>query len=161
TPAMSVADFIWLGPNPTEIEAAFLREQKSALQLLIDAPTARLERCFVEHLDCCNYRLDAWQTGLFAQRLQVQRSSDGAPEARREAIFLGVFGVEKSVKKRQKVFQNPERHPNRLPPAQSKPNPGEDEVVGASKTRARGLKQGGFVHAPSINHAGAAALLRN
>ena len=32
-----------------------------------------LERALVEHLDCCQYRLDAWETGLFAQRLQAQR----------------------------------------------------------------------------------------
>jgi hypothetical protein len=97
TPAVSVADLIWLGPNPAEVEAAFLREQKTALQLLIDAPTARLERCFVEHLDCCHYRLDAWQTGLFAQRLQAQRNSSGAPEARVAGIYLGAYGWVESV----------------------------------------------------------------
>lgn len=33
-------------------------------------PTARLERLFVEHLDLCTYRLDAWQTACFYRRLQ-------------------------------------------------------------------------------------------
>jgi len=161
TPTVSVADFIWLGPNPTEIEAAFLREQKSALQLLIDTPTARLERCFVEHLDCCNYRLDAWQTGLFAQRLQTERSSGGAPEARKQGIFLGAYGWVESVKQTPKVFLSRDSIPISLRPVDSNPILEEDEVVGDSSTRARGLKQGGFVHAPSINHASAAALLRN
>jgi len=161
TPNVSVADFIWLGPDPTEVEAAFLREQKSALQLLIDSPTARLERCFVEHLDCCNYRLDAWQTGLFAERLQAQRSSSGAPENRRQGIYLGAYGWVESVRPTPKVFLTHDSIPLSLRPADSNPILEEDEVVGTSRTRARGLKQGGFVHAPSISHAGAAALLRN
>ncbi|HEY3578957.1 MAG TPA: hypothetical protein VGK82_00365 [Pyrinomonadaceae bacterium] len=162
TPAVTVADFIWLGPNPTEVEAAYLREQKTALQLLIDTPTARLERCFVEHLDCCNYRLDAWQTGLFAQRLQSERSSGKAPEARKQGIYLGAYGWVEGVKPAPKVFLSADSIPASLRPADSNPILEEDEVVvGASRTRARGLKQGGFTHAPSINHAAAAALLRN
>src|SRR4030095_6712556 len=60
TPSLSVADWIWHGPDPHEVEASFLREQRAALLNLVDTPTARLERCLVEHLDCCNYRLDAW-----------------------------------------------------------------------------------------------------
>ena len=161
TPAMTVADLIWLGPSPTAVEAAFLREQKTALQLLIDTPTARLERCFVEHLDCCNYRLDAWQTGLFAQRLQTERSSGGAPEARKRGIFLGAYGWVETVKQTPKVFLSSESIPASLRPADANPILEEDEVAGASRSRAPGLKQGGFVHAPSINHASAAALLRN
>ncbi|HEU4388231.1 MAG TPA: hypothetical protein VFV34_10570 [Blastocatellia bacterium] len=161
TPAQTVADFIWLGPNPTEVEAAFLREQKAALQLMVDTPTARLERCFVEHLDCCSYRLDAWQTGLFAQRLQVQRNSGGVQEGRRRGIYLGAYGWVESVKPTPKVFLSRDSIPPSLRPVDSNPILEEDEVVGTSRTRARGLKQGGFVHAPSISHAGAAALLRN
>ena len=161
TPTVSVADFIWLGPNPTEIEAAFLREQKSALQLLIDTPTARLERCFVEHLDCLNYRLDAWQTGLFAQRLQAQRRSSGAPDARERGIYLGAYGWVESVKPIPKVFLSPDSIPASLRPTDGNPILEEDQVTGAPSAAGNGLKQGGFVHAPSINHAGAAALLRN
>lgn len=161
TPNVSVADFIWTGPNPTEIEAAFLREQKSALQLLIDTPTARLERCFVEHLDCLNYRLDAWQTGLFAQRLQTQRGSSGSPDARRRGIYLGAYGWVESVKPIPKVFIPADSIPESLRPADANPILEEDAVAGPSIAGAGGLKQGGFVHAPSINHAGAAALLRN
>ncbi len=161
TPAVSVADFIWLGQNPTETEAAFLREQKSALQLLIDAPTARLERCLVEHLDCLNYRLDAWQTGLFAQRLQAQRLSGGGPDARRRGIYVGAYGWVESVKPTPKVFLSPDSIPASLRPADANPILEEDQVAGAATTAAGGLKQGGFIHAPSINHAAAAALLRN
>ena len=37
-----------------------LEAMLEALEILKDTPTARLERCLVEHLDCCHYRLDAW-----------------------------------------------------------------------------------------------------
>jgi predicted nucleic acid-binding Zn-ribbon protein len=161
TPSVSVADFIWLGPDPAEVEGAFLKDQKAALQLLVDTPTARLERTFVEHLDCCNYRLDAWQTGLFAQRLQAQRQSGGSPDARRQGIYLGAYGWVESVRPTPKVFLNRDTIPASLRPVDSNPILEEDEVVGGSSVRQRGAKRGGFVHAPSINHAGAAALLRN
>src|SRR5207302_4255821 len=74
-PNTTVADWIWNGPPPAEVEGSFLRQQKTALENLAGASTASLERCLVEHLDCCSYRLDAWQTGLFTQRLQAQRGS--------------------------------------------------------------------------------------
>src|SRR4029079_1437262 len=88
----SVADFIWTVPDTGEAEAAFLREQKAALLILAEATTARLERCLVEHIHCCNYRLDAWQTGLFAQRLHAHRDFDPMTDGRQQGIYLGAFG---------------------------------------------------------------------
>jgi hypothetical protein len=38
TPQVSVANWLWNGPDPTAVEASFLKEQKSALALL--APDA-------------------------------------------------------------------------------------------------------------------------
>ena len=159
-PSTTVADWIWQGPSPTEAEAAFLREQKAALTNLIKTPTARLERCFVEHLDCCNYRLDAWQTGLFAQRLQSQR---GFGQDRRTGIYLGAFGWVENLIPAVKTFVNPETLPPTLRPADSHPILEEDDVMTSlsARTRVPGSRQGGFVHAPSLNHASAAALLRN
>jgi hypothetical protein len=160
SPATMVADWIWAGPDPAEIEAAFLREQKAALPILAATPTARLERCFVEHLDCCNYRLDAWQTGLFNQRLQSQRRSGGREGERRMGIYLGAFGWVEDLKPVQKTFINPETLPPLLRPADSNPVIEEDAVPGPVSSSG-GSRQGGFVHAPSLNHAAAAALLRN
>jgi hypothetical protein len=162
TPAMSIGDWLWLGPSTAEAEAAYLKEQRTALLNLIDTPTARLERCFVEHLDCCNYRLDAWQMGLFAQRLQAQRSSS-QPENRKTGIHLGAYGWVESVRPSAKVFLSRDSIPASLRPVDSHPILEEDEVIVASTSRNRvpGMRQGGFVHAPSLNHAAAAALLRN
>jgi hypothetical protein len=161
SPATSVADWIWLGPDPVEIEAAFLREQKSALPILANASTAKLERCFIEHLDCCNYRLDAWQTGLFAQRLQAQRESGRQNTERQMGIYLGAFGWVENLKPLSKTFLNPENLPSSLRPKDSHPVIEEDDVLISGITSRSGSRQGGFVHTPSLNHASAAALLRN
>ncbi|MGI8732066.1 MAG: hypothetical protein ACR2LM_02045 [Pyrinomonadaceae bacterium] len=159
-PSTTVADWIWQGPSPTEVEAAFLREQKAALTNLVKTPTARLERCFIEHLDCCNYRLDAWQTGMFAQRLQSQR---GSGQGRQKGIYLGAFGWVENLSPGVKKFLSPESLPTSLRPADTQPILEEDDVMASlsARTRVVGSRQGGFVHAPSLNHAAAAALLRN
>jgi len=159
-PSMSVADLIWQAPSSSEAEAAFLKEQKAALANLIQTPTARLERCFIEHLDCCSYRLDAWQTGLFAQRLQAQRES---AEGRRTGIYLGAFGWVENLAPTVKTFVNRETLPTTLRPTDRHPILEEDDVMTplSARTRVPGSRQGGFVHAPSLNHAAAAALLRN
>ncbi|MGI9069300.1 MAG: hypothetical protein ACR2HX_23230 [Pyrinomonadaceae bacterium] len=160
TPSLSVADWIWHGPNPTEVEASFLREQKNALLTLVDTPTARLERCLIEHIDCCNYRLDAWQTGLFTQRLLAQRGSGGQAGERQTGIHLGAYGWVENVKPSSKVFLSQDSLPASLRPADQHPVLEEDDVIASSQLPPNS-RQGGFVHAPSLNHAAAAALLRN
>lgn len=161
TPTVSVADWIWHGPDPTEIEASFLREQRKALAVLADTSTAQLERCLVEHIDCCNYRLDAWQTGLFTQRLLAQRNSGGQGQNRHLGIHLGAYGWVENVTQSAKVFLSADSLPPKLRPSDSSPILEEDDVIVSSDRRISGSKQGGFVHAPSLNHAAAAALLRN
>ena len=154
-PTTSVADWIWAGPKPDEVEAAFAQDQRRALALLASASTARLERAFVEHLDCCNYRLDAWQTGLFAQRLASQRA--GRPRG----IHLGAFGWVENLKPTAKVFIDRQQLSPLLQPTDQNPVLEEDEAVRSADPQHSSGSQGGFVHAPSIGHASAAALLRN
>ena len=55
-------------------EVKNLKDTVDALKVLQDTPTARLERLLVEHLDCCNYRIDVWKTGLVNVKLSQQRS---------------------------------------------------------------------------------------
>ncbi len=160
-PSTSVADWLWRDPQPAEVEASFLREQKAALLLLAQTPTARLERCLVEHLDCCSYRLDAWQTGLFAQRLQAQRISGGEPNDRQTGVHIGAFGWVENVSPAVKVFLSPEALPLSLRPKDTHPVLEEDDVITSGENQRVGSRQGGFVHTPSLNHASAAALLRN
>lgn len=140
-----VADYL-LTTGRNEADAAFLKEMKESLAKLADLPTARLERCFTEHLDTCTYRLDAWQTALFNQRLQKQRLAPDGTIAK--GIFLGAYGCVFDVRPAAKRTLVRERLPSRLQPTDNKPL---YEYV----------DNGGFVHAPSINQAIAAAVLRS
>lgn len=146
--AMAVAEYLLTAGN-NEDEAAFLNKIKESLQFLADKPTANLERCFTEHLDTCTYRLDAWESALFHQRLQKQRqviNADGQQQ-RREGVYLGAYGWLENIRpdnKRRVVRDLPES----LRPLNNEP---VHEYA----------DNGGFVHAPSINHASAATVLRN
>ena len=71
----TLADYVLspavLGVAP---ETEPLNEVITALNVLAGSPTARLERVFAEHVDCCSYRLDAWKTGLATARLSEMRA---------------------------------------------------------------------------------------
>ncbi len=133
-----------------EEEAAFLTRVKAALKSLADLPTARLERLLTEHIDTCTYRLDSWQTGMFDVRLRRQRAGAGAePETQRKSgIYLGAFGWVENLRPSARVAVSREEVPAKLLPA-----------AGEALYEERG--SGGFIHAPSLNHASAAAVLRS
>ena len=127
-----------------------VNEQRAALDRLRGLPTARLERALVEHLDTLSYRLDAWETSLFARRLEQQRRMHEPVAQRSMGVYLGAYGYLENVRPDDAV---------RVPVAAPVP----DDVVpqGASAVLYRQAGNGGYVHAPSLNHATAAALLRN
>ncbi|HKH59797.1 MAG TPA: hypothetical protein VKA49_03145 [Flavitalea sp.] len=130
-------------------EAAFLNEMKAAIEFLANKPTARLERCFIEHMDTCTYRLDAWQSGLFSQRLLKQRriQSDEERPQRRKGIYLGAYGWVENLRPSPKRIVSPDSIPEKLRPSNGPLFEYADN--------------GGFVHTPSLNHAAAAAVLRS
>ncbi len=127
----------------------FLNQAKDALQSLSSLPTARLERLFAEHIDTLNYRLDSWQTALFERRLRQQRELNSESPKRRTGVYLGSYGYLENVRaartRRQKLS--------------------EDVLPVSMREGVENLylnpKNGGYVHAPSLNHATAAAILRN
>jgi hypothetical protein len=127
-------------PQFSEEEARFLQKQIDALGVLRGMPTAQLERALAEHVDTLTYRLDAWQTSLFARRLHRRRRLDEPPEQRRTGLYLGAYGY------LEHVHATPERR-TRVP--------ADDGPLFVQ------TNTGGHVHAPSLNHATAAALLRN
>ncbi|MDB4583109.1 hypothetical protein N9164_08155 [Draconibacterium sp.] len=129
-----------------EDEAAFLASMKQSLALLSKLPTARLERCFIEHLDTLNYRLDAWQTGMFNVRLKQQRQLQN--ESRETGIYLGSYGWVENVVPSEKRKLVTDKIPEKLKPKNEQP-------------LFEYTDNGGFVHAPSLNHASAAAVLRS
>ncbi len=132
--------------------ARHLREQLEALEYLKGLPTARLERLFAEHIDCCSYRLDAWQLGLVRCQLEMmrKRGADG-DEGRRRGVYVGAFGWLEDVKAENKTLQPADIDPDLDPVFKRDIDP----------PLMHDASNGGYVHAPSLNHAVTAAVLRN
>jgi hypothetical protein len=176
-PDLMVADYIpqIIGQLPA---TRYLYQQLEALRHLEQTPTARLERLLAEHIDLCTYRLDAWRWGLLNYQLLGMRYGDRPtpppttppieirantlstsavvtqPSHSRMGIYLGAFGILEQVQSENKqhtpveldqeldaIFNPPDA--KNLPPLM------------------RDSTNGGFIHAPSLNHAIAAAILRN
>ena len=126
-----------------------VQEQRAAIDALRAMPTARLERALVEHIDTLSYRLDAWETSLFARRLHRQRRLDAEPADRKMGVYLGAYGYLENVKP---AGANRQRLPDASLPEALRQGA---ENLYTERTN------GGYVHAPSLNHATAAALLRS
>jgi hypothetical protein len=94
--------------------------------------TAALERLLAETLDLHATRLDAWVTALYSKRLEAMRAQGAS------GLYVGGYGWVENLSPRQEL----------LPAG----------AVGAAATNGSG---GGFVHAPSLEHATAAAILRS
>jgi hypothetical protein len=146
SPSLLVSDYIsqqlFIAP-----EAAHFAAQISALQVLVNASTAELERAFAEHIDTCSYRYDAWLLGLVNEHVQTQLA---AKAANREGsgLYLGAYAwVEDLHPSTDKLV------PAQLPADLAPQFPGTAPLMSDSKN-------GGFIHAPSIPHADAAAVLR-
>lgn len=123
-------------------EALALLSQRAALEHLGKLSTAELERLFAEHVDLGAYRLDAWQTGLAARRLDLMRRQESGAVG----LYLGAYGyVEEVVPKPKPWTVKPEELPETL----------------RTNDVAEQEGNGGFVHAPSLGHAVTAAVLRN
>jgi hypothetical protein len=138
-----VADHITAVLGGEEPGVPLLDEQLAALDRLRDVPTARLERLLAEHVDACSYRLDAWATGLVHERLDTLGERTG--------IHLGAYGWLEDVRPR----------PRELAPVTLD----EDLVDIFDADEGRPLvtdsSNAGHMHAPSLNHAVTAAVLRS
>ncbi len=127
-------------------------EQLASLDRIKQASTARLERAFVEHLDCCSYRLDAWQQGLLRLQLMQMRGNfhpeeEGQEIVPQKGIYIGAFGWLENVRPEDK----------KLTPAPVPEDLKEDFTDSYFKDSANA----GYIHAPSVNQAVTAAVLRN
>jgi hypothetical protein len=126
-----------------------LREQIEALERLSRLPTARLERVFAEHIDTVSYRLDAWKTGLLGWQLENLRLREERQET--VGLFLGAYG-----------WLDPLRPDNKiLTPAELPDDLAEEINRRDTAPLMRDSTNQGLIHAPSLNHATAAAVLRN
>lgn len=132
-------------------ETIRLNETLEALNILKNVPTARLERLLVEHIDCCNYRLDAWFTALVQAKLKEQRIIQKTNNQKGKGIFLGAYGWLLDIKPENKVLQ-PVQLSNEL---SNIFKTDDNKPLMSDNTNL------GFIHAPSINQAATAAILRN
>jgi hypothetical protein len=145
-----LGDFV-LTADVDDVPAAFtLKEVKDSIASLEHRSTAELERLFAEHIDLCSYRLDAWQTALFEARLQRLNAFRQNTETgqRKQGLHLGAYGWLENVR--------PAPAPVPVPEIQIPPSLRQDGVVVVEQP-----DNAGYIHAPSINHAVAAAVLRN
>lgn len=146
SPSLLVSDFIReqikIAP-----ETIVLSGQLDSLETLVSASTAQLERLFAEHIDICSYRYDAWMLGLVSQQLSGLRASSanqkGAP-----GLYLGAYAwVENLQPSADKLS------PAQLPAALASQFSADEPLMSDTQN-------GGYIHAPSLQHADAAAVLR-
>ena len=120
-----------------------LKETYTAIDYLSTRPTEQLERALMEHIDLCSYRLDSWITGLANKKL------DDLRDLPNYTTRIGAYGWVENLKPggtRKDVNGNPITthldHLNEATPALDPENQG-------------------YIHAPTANHAAAAAILRS
>lgn len=124
---------------------AVVTDANDSIDALADVPTARLERLLAEHIDLCSYRMDAWVTALYSQRLEGMRRAQDEP-----GLHLGAYGWVENLR--------PDWGSRQLVAA--------DALPPSLRSAAKGpvfqsTDNGGFVHAPSLPQAVTAAVLRN
>ena len=146
---LAIGDFLATPAGLARPAAELLREVRESIADLEHLSTADLERLTAEHIDLCSYRLDAWQTALFARRLDALNRMRVNPDgASRRGVHLGAYGWLENLR----------------PAAQAQVVPQEQIPVDLREDGVTVFEQpnnGGFIHGPSINHAVAAAVLRN
>jgi hypothetical protein len=118
-------------------EVVPLKDYLLALETLQNVPTAELELLTGETLDCCSHRIDAWLTSLATQRLARIRAT------KPRGAHVGAFGWVEDLR--------PERA------ARIRELPGAAGAPGASVQ----VDSGGYINAPTLDHAATAAILRN
>ncbi|MEI9927567.1 MAG: hypothetical protein WDN44_07485 [Sphingomonas sp.] len=113
-------------------------------------PSARLERAFVEHIDCLSYRFDAWRLGLQSAQLKAMRAETDTGFGR-GGLLIGAYGWVEKLAPRAGSLE-----PFTPPPAVAAALglAGPAPVV-------RDTANLGHIHAPSLDQAVTAAILRN
>lgn len=126
--------------NAATLRAVLPQQQvvgfREALAALAPLTTAELERLFTETLDVTSHRIDAWITALAAKRLDRMRVTEPV------GSHLGAYGWVENLVARPAA-------------------PGAPVAVSPGVAAQRQSGNGGFVQAPSLMHAAAAAVLRN
>lgn len=144
-PLVLMGDFI---PSVLLTRTPYLNTQLTALDALKVATTGALERAFVEHLDCLSYRMDAWRLGIQNVQLAQMRgeSSEGFS---RGGTYVGAYGWLENVHAKDETLEPVEL---------------DDElsaIFDGAAPLVRDSTNFGHIHAPSLDQAVTAAVLRN
>ncbi|MGY1933682.1 hypothetical protein ACW9HE_32895 [Nocardia gipuzkoensis] len=145
-PGISIADHLTSVLASPPDYAVDLADQIEAIKELVQTPTARLERLLAEHVDLMSYRIDAWRLGIVARQLEQMRNI--GTEQPRRGMYLGAYGWLENVRPDPKQLSTPDLSGQLAaafaegPPLQVDPD------------------NGGHLHAPSLNQAVTAAILR-
>ena len=135
----------------TRPEVNELNQVLEALSLLEKTPTSRLERLLTEHLDCCSYRIDAWKTGLSYYQLKEQQMHATRREKDKDkGIYLGAYGLLLDLRPRG----------SNLNEVKLSAEDAEYFAPNGQKIY-RDDTNLGHIHAPSVDQAATAAILRN
>ena len=136
TGQQSIGEFLLSSAGLGSAQAGALREWRAAAAHLGRLDADALQRLLCGTLDACSHRLDAWITSLATQRLEAMRG------VRANGLRIGAYGWVLNLRP--------------LPAAAPLATPaGETGPVFALPD------DPGFLHAPSLEQAQTAALLRN
>lgn len=138
------SDILYSRPETRKLNAIL-----SSLKTLEKTPTARLERLLIEHLDNCTYRIDAWKTGLTFFHLKEQQQAARRAQ-KQKGIHLGAYGWLLDLRPKANTLE--EKRLNSEDSQFFKPK-GDAIYTDSSNL--------GYIHAPSIDQASTAAILRN
>lgn len=146
-PALRLGDYI---SRVLFTRQPYLNSQVTALDVLKNATSGGLERAFVEHLDCLTYRLDAWRMGMQAVQLSFMRreSEEGFGKS---GLYIGAYGWLENVRANTQPLVTP-----RLDVEQQ-----AIFATGDEPPLRRDPNNFGHIHAPSLDQAVTAAILRN
>jgi hypothetical protein len=145
-PALRMGDYI---PTALLTRDPYLNTQVSALDALKAATTGALERALVEHLDCLGYRFDAWRLGIQAVQLAHMRN-DSAEGFGKGGVYVGAYGWLENVHAKALTLQ-----PVQLDPELAAVFASDDAPL------VHDASNFGHIHAPSLDQAVTAAILRN
>lgn len=127
-------------PNFTAPAVASLGDFRTSLAKLQTLDTDTLETLLQSTLDLSAHRLDAWITSFATKRLQSMSAANAAGGA-----YVGGYGWVENLR----------------PAPDQTPIPDAALPAGEAGPLYPYPKDSGFIHAPSLTHATAAALLRN
>lgn len=141
---LTVAEYIdSLNPGESE-ELADLESAKNALSELSNMPSASVDLLVHESLDLASYRIDGWQLGMVNQRLEKMRYDSSGNRV--YGSYVGAYGLVEDLQ----------------PASRSYLSSGDAaQIDGIEEPIERDPKGHGFIHAPSMNHASAAAVLKS